>query len=81
MVTLTVSLNDEQIYENTYYEDWYMPVMLEESEYEAGDEITITVLYDWVGRMSRDYTVSVYSKQDLEVLDEDGNTNMIHMDG
>jgi hypothetical protein len=41
----------------------------------------MTVTYDWIGRMSRDYTISVYSSQDLEVLDEEGEGNMIHMDG
>jgi hypothetical protein len=69
------------IEELTYSENWYMPVMVEEADYEAGDVFTLTVTYDWIGRMSRDYTISVYSSQDLEVLDEEGEGNMIHMDG
>ena len=69
------------IEELTYSVHWYMPVMVEVPDYEAGDVFTLTVTYDWIGRMSRDYTISVYSSQDLEVLDEEGEGNMIHMDG
>jgi hypothetical protein len=29
----------------------------------------------------RDFTIKVYSSQDLEIEDENGNTNMLHMDG
>lgn len=81
MVTMKLENGSELIEEITYSEDWYMPVMVEEADYAAGDVFTLTVTYDWIGRMSRDYTISVYSSQDLEVLDEEGEGNMIHMDG
>ena len=51
------------------------------SSYVAGDVFAIQVQYNWWGATKEDFTVKVYSKQDLEVLDSDGNTNQIHMDG
>jgi len=51
------------------------------SSYVAGDVFAIQVRYNWWGATKEDFTVKVYSKQDLPVLDSDGNTNQIHMDG
>lgn len=39
------------------------------------------VKYDWFGQPIKDFTVSVYSKMDLEIRNEEGETNMWHMDG
>lgn len=42
---------------------------------------TITVSYTWSGNTAEDYTVKVYSTQDLTVTDTRGNSNELHMDG
>lgn len=56
--------------------------MVEEADYEAGDIFEITVNFDWgLGPEAQDYSVLVYSSQDLEVKDAKGETNMMHMDG
>lgn len=61
------------------------PIQILSNEYSAGDKFYITVLYQWtygIGSYpAKDYTVHVYSKQDLSILDRDGKTNMWHMDG
>ena len=48
-----------------------------------GDRITVTAfLYTTDEVKSRDFTISVYSKQsDITITDENGGTNMLHMDG
>ena len=44
--------------------------------YEAGDNITISVTYNWRGQAAaRDFSVVVYSAQDIEIFDQNGNTN------
>ena len=55
--------------------------MVEESDYSAGTEFTLKVQYKWWENNIRDYTVKVYSEQDLDVKDSRGQTNQIHMDG
>jgi hypothetical protein len=49
--------------------------MVEESSYRAGDTFTLKVQYKWYTNPVRDYTVGVYSSQDLEVKDSRGQTN------
>jgi hypothetical protein len=75
-----------QVFENgvskdyAYYVDVYStPLMIE--NYTAGQQLTIFVGYYWYGSPKRDFTVKVYSKDDLELYDEDRNTNMLHNDG
>jgi hypothetical protein len=51
------------------------PLMVEESSYRAGDTFTLKVQYKWYTNPVRDYTVGVYSSQDLEVKDSRGQTN------
>jgi len=67
------------------YDIYHWPIQVIESNYTAGDKFIITVQYNWqfgLGRYpARDYTVKVYSKQNLSVLDSQGKTNMWHMDG
>jgi hypothetical protein len=58
-----------------------MPVLVNAGDYVAGDVFRMQVTYDWFGNVPRDYTVKVYSKQSLTVRDENGNKNMVHMDG
>jgi hypothetical protein len=56
--------------------------MLQENKYEAGDTFKIYVQYDWGGQMaSRDFSVIIYSQQNLEIKDLNGQTNMLHYDG
>lgn len=55
--------------------------MVAENDYEAGDVFTMEINYTWDFFMARDYTIKVYSSQELEVRDSNGETNMIHMDG
>lgn len=72
------------------YEEYYnQPIMVEEADYAANDVFKIVVEYNWNfgwwgflrSFPATDYTVQVYSKQSLSVVDSDGNTNMLHMDG
>lgn len=59
-----------------------MPVLISEAQYKAGDKIRLEVIYSWMlGVAPRDYTIMVYSKQDLKIKDANGHTNMLHMDG
>lgn len=51
------------------------------ANYNAGDTFYLKVQYDWKGSVGNDYTVKVYSKQNLEIKDERGNVNYFHMDG
>jgi len=69
-----------------YYEAYHRPFKYEEANYVAGDTFLIDVTYDWKGISSsehpnRDYTLKVYSKQNLEIKDSKSRTNMWHMDG
>ena len=50
--------------------------------YEADVPFEIVVIWDdWMGSPRRDFTVMVYSADGNDVMDEDGNTNMLHADG
>ena len=69
------------VYSRDDFELFHWPVQVLASNYSAGDKFLITVQYTWGGYPARDYTVKVYSKQDLSILDSDGKTNMWHMDG
>ena len=55
--------------------------MLAEADYEAGDVFTMEINYYWDLFFAKDYTIKVYTNQELEVRDSYGETNMIHMDG
>ena len=58
--------NGVEVETHEYYADWNVPMLVLESEYEAGDEFTINVM-TFTGRLSRfhrsdiDFTVGVYS--------------------
>ena len=41
----------------------------------------VKVKYTWFDSPVKDYTLSVYSKQDLKVKDHLGKTSVFHMDG
>ena len=64
-----------------YEEQWVEPYQIAESDYEAGDEFTMEIDYLWDTFYAKDYTIKVYTAQELEVRDANGETNMIHMDG
>ena len=71
--------------ENSYFGEYFdmdqfsHPILL--TSYNANDSFTLKVRYLWMGSPAKDYTVRIYSKQKLEVLDSHGKTNMLHMDG
>ena len=50
-------------------------------DYEQDQQFLITVQYAWMGSPRRDFTVKVYSSDGNDIVDEDGNTNMLHTDG
>ena len=51
------------------------------NSYKAGDEITLEVKVDWYGQKAgRDYSVVVYSKQDIYITNEEGYHNQLHFD-
>ena len=55
--------------------------MVAEADYDAGDVFTMEIDYTWDLFFAKDYTIKVYTSQELEVRDSNGETNMIHMDG
>ena len=68
---------------NIRYQDMATnPIMIPADFYEEGDTYTIEVEYQWLYTPLdvRDYTVSLYSKHELKLVDFDGNTNQIHVD-
>ena len=54
---------------------------MKESDYKAGTRFQIYLKYLWFDSPAKDYTVSIYSKQDLIIYDKTGNTNKVYMDG
>jgi uncharacterized membrane protein YgcG len=64
-----------------YFESYAMPIKVEEADYNANDVFTLKIKYLWFGSPEPDYTVKVYSKQDLAVRNSDGQQNVVHMDG
>lgn len=56
-------------------------MLVKEDSYEAGDNFTISVQYDWHWSTARDYTVQVYSRMDLEIKDWRNETYEFYMDG
>lgn len=50
--------------------------------FKKGDNITISVQMDWSFQgVHQDYSVLVYSKHNIKIVDENGQTNMLHYDG
>jgi len=54
--------------------------LLTEKDYSAGETFKVVVDYYWLLNGVRDYTVSIYSKQRIEIVDEYGETNMLYTD-
>ena len=77
----SIFIND--VYKGGNYKADYKhdPYLVKEADYEAGATFRFKVDYRWYGYSAEDFTVKVYSKQDLEVKDQKGNTNQLNMDG
>jgi len=59
-----------------YYPDMVnMPILVQEGSYSSGTTFTLKIGYKWWNNPVRDYTVGVYSSQDLEIKDSRGQTN------
>ena len=81
-LTRSIIQNGNVLVDDIGFQIFSEPFMVEEANYEAGDTFEITVNFDWgFGPEAQDYSVLVYSSQDLEVKDANGETNMMHMDG
>mmetsp|Transcript_15383 Transcript_15383/g.23677 ORF Transcript_15383/g.23677 Transcript_15383/m.23677 type:complete len:118 (-) Transcript_15383:196-549(-) len=87
MTTPTVKLNvyigdsDTSFKQMYYYDQFSYPILVPEADYEAGDNIKITVDYTWNFYPTKDYTVKVYSKHDVAITDSTGQPHVCHMDG
>ena len=72
----------ESFYGQGYYQEQFpYSVIIPESDYRAGKTLIFYVKYEWMGSPAPDYTVSVYSKQNLEVVDKNNMMRIVHMDG
>ena len=78
---MTLFQNSNPIKSQSYAEWQTYPMYVHYSDYSGTDTFAMQVVYDWWGSTKEDFTVKVYSKQDLTIRDPDGNTNQIHMDG
>ena len=55
------------------------PILI--TTYNGGDVFQIKVDYTWFNTPHKDYTVKIYSKQDLSIKDSDNKSVIYHMDG
>ena len=74
-----VKINGARLDYIWYNEQFARPILA--NTYNNGDTFTIEVKIKWYDHPAKDYTVKVYSKQTLEVKDNQGQTKMLHMDG
>jgi hypothetical protein len=56
-----ITQNDEIISYAEYDEYHNYPMFISEDEYEAGDDFSIYIAFDWAGFSKADYTAKVYS--------------------
>lgn len=47
----------------------------------AGTNLHIVIKYEWCASPGNQYTAKVYSKMNANMLNDAGNTYMVHMDG
>ena len=67
-----------------YYEYYHNPLLIDPYSYLPGDTYRIYIDQQWAGSPARDFTVMVYSPIDPAhswILNEEGYSNMLHMDG
>lgn len=85
IVYLKLYKNSVLIDSKAYYDAFHWPLQVLEASYSANDIFKLSVMYDWDYGLdkypARDYTVKVYSKQNLQVKNSAGQTNMWNMDG
>ena len=55
--------------------------MVEAGSFTEGEIFQISVTYNWFGSPRPDFTVKAYSVDGKDILDEDGDTNMLSADG
>ena len=72
-------LVDKYIQKPEFQPFWYTA---QQGRYKSGDSFTIKVQYNWNSQaVARDYSVVVYSQQNIEIVDEYYESNMLHYDG
>ena len=64
-----------------YMDQKHSYIKVESATAASISEFTIYVKYEFVGSPHPDFTLKVYSKENLPILDSNGNTNEINMDG
>jgi len=81
VVDITLYKDAASIYTDykVYSDQFNYPLLV--STYNAGVVWRVTIEYVWYGSAAPDYTLKVYSKQALSILDSDGNTNVLNYDG
>ena len=62
IIEFSIFQNDDLIKSEKYQETEIKPVLITEDKYTAGDKFKINVRYYWIGFVTKDYTVKVYSK-------------------
>lgn len=80
-VTMTLFQNGEQIKSQVYDEYEIYPLYVHQNDYAGTDQFALQVVYEYYGSTKEDFTVKVYSKQDIWIKDPEGYSNQIHMDG
>lgn len=79
---IAISQQGNSLQNEWYNEQFAKPLIAKAGAYQAGEKIEIDVYYGtFIVPYGNDYTVKVYSKPAYEVVDAEGKTNMIHMDG
>ena len=69
-------------YGSAYYQEQYQrAILIRENEYSSGMTLRLWVKYEWMGSPTPDYTVTIYSSQNLEVVDKNAYMRIAHMDG
>lgn len=77
--------NEQLMTTHHYDSEWNVPIQVLEADYSAGDVFRMNVDINWYYNLwffgPMDYTVMVYSKQNIDVKDASGSTNQIDMPG
>lgn len=67
---------------HAYYLDaFHQPILVANGAYTAGDTLNIKVQYEFIGSPGNQFTLKVYSKGSNNILNNKGNTYMVHMNG
>jgi hypothetical protein len=81
LLDLEIYLNDSPSFSDyrLVSDQFSYPILI--TDYQGGDTFKIVVSYTWFDSPAKDYTLSVYSKQELEIRDQEGEMSVLHMDG